>query len=320
MAEHSKIEWTDTTWNPVTGCTKVSPGCAHCYAERITNRFEGPGAFDKVVLHPERLEMPLRWKKPRMIFVNSMSDLFHRDVPDEFIAKVFQTMYLSPRHTLQVLTKRPRRMAKWLKRCGNGGELGWMTHNGTEPAKAYRGTGIIVGLAKNWPLPNVWLGVSVENQRMADKRIPLLLQAEAARNFVSAEPLLDAVCLENWLPIYCVRMPEEDMPPHLSWVIVGGESGPEARPMHPDWVRALCGQCLGAGVPFFFKQWGEWLPGSQARHISNDALSHFKVRSIVYDGVEAFVFHAGKKKAGRLLDIKEWNQMPAPTSQLSSEA
>lgn len=332
MAEHSKIEWTEATWNPVTGCTKVSPGCAHCYAERIHDarhaayragkkvpaQYATP--FEKVVLHPDRLELPRHWRKPRLIFVNSMSDLFHEDVPDKFIAKVFQTMHFSPQHTFQVLTKRPRRMAKWLKRCGNGGGLGWMTHNGTEPAKAYRGTGIIVGLAKNWPLPNVWLGVSVENQRMADQRIPLLLQAEAARSFVSVEPLLDIVNLEKWLPIYPLRMPEEDMPPHLSWAIVGGESGPEARPMHPGWARALRDQCVEAGVPFFFKQWGGWIP---IQYISQDKKPLLKIslakddlqERIVGEGEQAVnMVRVGKKKAGRLLDGREWNQMPAPTN------
>jgi len=227
------IEWTDETWNPVTGCTKVSPGCDHCYAERITNRFGGPGAFDTVVLHPERLGKPLRWRKSRMVFVNSMSDLFHDDVPDEFIGRVWQVMGAASMHTFQVLTKRPGRMASLLNER-------ILTH---------------IPVLPNWPLPNVWLGTSVEDQKWADIRIPKLLDAPAAVRFLSCEPLLGPVDLRIYPGSW------------VDWVIVGGESGPGARPMHPDWARSLRDQCVAAEVPFFFKQWGGRIPKAGGREL-----------------------------------------------------
>jgi protein gp37 len=218
MAERSAIEWTDATWNPVTGCTKVSPGCKHCYAETFAERWRGiPGhpyeqGFD-LRLWPERLGLPLRWKSPRMIFVNSMSDLFHEEVPDEFIDRVFETMAAAPRHTFQVLTKRADRLAAW--------------HAGR---RAVHGLG------------NVWLGVSVEDRRYGLARIPFLRSVRAAVRFLSVEPLLEDI---GELPLA-----------GIDWVIVGGESGPGARPMRPEWVESIRDQCLAANVPFFFKQWG----------------------------------------------------------------
>ena len=218
------IEWTDETWNPVTGCTKVSPGCDHCYAERVTERFHGKGAFERIVLHPDRLDKPLHWRKPRKVFVNSMSDLFHEQVPDTFIGLVWQVMAETPQHTFQILTKRHARMRSFLRQ--------WPNYE---------------------PLPNVWLGVSVEDQKWADIRVPALIQTPAAVRFLSCEPLLGPVRI-GYMSL-------------LDWVIVGGESGPGARPMHPDWARDLRDQCEAAGVPFLFKQWGGIRPKAGGREL-----------------------------------------------------
>lgn len=232
----SKIEWTDRTWNPVTGCTKVSPGCDHCYAEGIARRFAGgkayPNGFD-VTLRPHKLDAPLRWREPQKVFVNSMSDLFHDDVPDEFIAQVFAVMAATPQHTYQVLTKRHGRMRSLLGHS-DGQNLLELLHEERHAAALYDSV---------WPLPNVWLGVSVEDQKRADLRIPALLDTPAAVRFLSCEPLLGPVDL------FGVRN-------GLDWVIVGGESGPGARALDIEWVRALVEQCEQAGVPAFVKQLG----------------------------------------------------------------
>lgn len=223
----TSIEWATDVWNPVTGCSKVSEGCRHCYAERVAGRFWGDRKFTDVRVHPERLDQPLHWKKPRRVFVNSMSDLFHPVVDDDFIEDVFRVMARTPQHTYMVLTKRPEQMRAWF-----------------EGYDAVR------------PLPNVWLGVSVENQKAADERIPMLLGTPAAVRFVSCEPLLGPVKLVKWLPSYD-PMQHYARPVHeekLDWVIAGGESGPGARPMHPDWARGLRDACVAAQVPFFFKQ------------------------------------------------------------------
>lgn len=248
---NTKIEWTDVTWSPVTGCTKVSTGCKHCYAERQWPRLAAPGqpyagrAFSDVQCHPERLEQPLHWRKPRRVFVNSMSDLFHEDVPDAFIDEIFGVMWEAKEHTFQILTKRADRMRDYMSRH--------------ELMMRY--------------LPHVWLGISAENQETAEERIPPLLETPAAARFVSLEPLLGPIDLTDMVIdkgagweqhfdcLYCDVDPEDDEPYHgtcLDWVIVGGESGPKARPMHPDWVRSIRDECQAAGVPFFFKQ------GSQA--------------------------------------------------------
>lgn len=238
MSQQSTIEWTDATWNPVTGCTKISPGCKHCYAETFAERWRGiPGhpyeqGFD-LKLWPERLAVPSRWKSPRMIFVNSMSDLFHEKVPDDFIGQVFGAMAAANWHTFQVLTKRADRMAEW---------------HGEHP--------------EFWNLPNVWLGASVENRRYGLPRIPLVRSLRSRVRFLSVEPLLE-------------DLGQFDLE-GIDWVIVGGESGPGARPMHEQWVTSVRDQCLAAGVKFFFKQWG---------------------------GVR-------KKKAGRSLGNRTWDELP----------
>lgn len=245
MSQKSNIEWTDATWNPVTGCTKVSPGCAHCYAERITERFHGPGSFEKVVLHLERMDDPLRWKKPHMVFVNSMSDLFHEEVSVSSIIDVFSVMYRAPQHTFQILTKRPERMRDFCNTYARE------------------------------PLRNVWMGVSAENQHFADERIPVLLQTPSAVRFLSCEPLLGPISCrwakwDDHLPNArrIKQMPDVERDGKtiagcvsdvdglamLDWVICGGESGPGSRPMQEQWARDLMQQCKAAGVAFFMKQ------------------------------------------------------------------
>lgn len=241
MSEKSKIEWTEATWNPITGCSEVSPGCAHCYAKRFAERFRGvPGhpyeqGFD-LRLWPERLELPLRWKRSRHIFVNSMSDLFHEDVPFEFIERVFDVMRRAEQHKFQILTKRHIRLAA-------------------------------LAPMLDWP-PNVWMGVSVENSRWTE-RIDALRSVPAAIRFLSLEPLLG-------------DLGELDLEA-IDWVIVGGESGPRARPMQIEWARSARDQCVQANVSFFFKQWG------------------------AHD--EAGV-RRGKAGSGRLLDGETWDQLP----------
>ena len=219
MSDKSAIEWTDATWNPVTGCTKVSPGCAHCYAETITLRFKWGGPFlpgkSTIRLHPERLDAPGKWRTPRRVFVNSMSDLFHEEVPFEYVRKVFHKMETYDAHIYQVLTKRPERMLEFVE---------WDKQT------------------ERWP-DHVWAGTSVENQYWADRRIPILQQIPANVRFLSVEPLLKSVDLSPYLS-------------SLQWVIVGGESGYRARPMNEQWAQRIRDDCVDVGVPFFFKQWG----------------------------------------------------------------
>lgn len=255
MSAQTAIEWTERTWNPVTGCTKVSPGCDHCYAETIAERFRGgpafPNGFD-VQLRPNKLGDPLRWRKPQRVFVNSMSDLFHDSVPDEYIAKVFGVMAHAEAHTFQILTKRHARMRSLLS-SDSFRELVFKSVSIELPDV----------MGDDWPLPNVWLGVSAENQQWADIRIPALLDTPAAVRFLSAEPLLGPIDLSNvrrqtdWARLWAVDSTHETKP--LGWVIVGGESGRAARPMHTDWPRSLRDQCAAANVPFFFKQAGSAL-------------------------------------------------------------
>ena len=234
MSTHSAIEWTETTWNPVTGCTKVSHGCKFCYAERLSKRLRAIGvdkyrAGFSIAVHESTLKDPLKWRKPRLVFVNSMSDLFHKSVPLAFIKSVFDVMNRASQHTFQVLTKRPSRVAK-------------------------------VDAQLNWT-PNIWLGTSIESERWLG-RLTWLKQTSARTKFLSLEPLLG--------PLPDIQFEGID------WVIVGGESGPGARPMEADWVRALRDNCVKHSVPFFFKQWGG-------------------------------VF---KKRTGRTLDNRTWDQMP----------
>lgn len=275
MGDRSAIEWTDATWNPVTGCAKVSSGCRNCYAERLFPRSYPGRAFTDVRLHENRITQPLRWRKPRRVFVNSMSDLFHEHVTDEFIAAVFAVMAARPRHTFQVLTKRPERMLNWTQWMGSTKTDGAMTPQ-RKMSVAF-GESLIAGSmlptnplaaieAAHWPLPNVWLGVSCEHQQTADARIPVLLRTPAAVRFVSAEPLLGPVDLRHLQsgdpPTEIDALAETHGAPRprggtcdrLDWLIVGGESGPKARPMDPAWARSIRDQCRATGVPFFMKQ------------------------------------------------------------------
>jgi protein gp37 len=267
MGDRTSIEWTEATWNPVTGCTKVSPGCDRCYAESIAHRFAGTPAYPngfQTTLRPERLDQPLRWTRPRKVFVCSMADLFHDDVPDEYIAHVWAVMALAGQHTFQVLTKRQGRMRSLL----SSGEFidqvqeAWEQQPGDDGPEAY---------APPWPLPNVWLGVSAEDQKRADLRIPALLNTPAAVRWVSAEPLLGPIDLSRWQHEHPIgeNLTMRPLPPSavracgltgIDWLVVGGESGRGARPMHPDWARSLRDQCAAADVPFLFKQWGQWGP------------------------------------------------------------
>lgn len=242
MGDKSRIEWTDATWNPVTGCSKVSPGCAHCYAEtlaltRLAGKSGYPGlpwtpenAVANVVLRHDRLDLPLRWRAPRRIFVNSMSDLFHELVPLDFLCWAFTTMAATPRHTYQVLTKRPERMARLMASVA-AGAIGW-----TE-----------------WPLPNVWIGTSIENDRFAGRADDLRAVPGSWTRFISAEPLLGP-------------LPSLDLT-GIDWLIVGGESGPEHRPINPEWVRDLRDRAVAAGVAFLFKQWGGRTPKAGGREL-----------------------------------------------------
>ena len=232
----SSIEWTEATWNPVTGCTMISPGCAHCYAERMANRLKAmrnanyKNGFE-LTLQPHMLEVPLRWKKPRTVFVNSMSDLFHKDVPVEYIQRVFAVMKEASQHTYQILTKRSERLLE------------------LDPVL-------------DWG-PNIWMGVSVENARYA-YRIDHLRKTRAKTKFLSVEPLLGP------LPKLNLRK--------IDWVIVGGESGPGARPMDPSWVTGIRDQCVDEGVAFFFKQWGGARAKSGGRTLDGREHSEFPAR------------------------------------------
>lgn len=294
MADGTKIEWTDATWNPITGCSVVSPGCTNCYAmklagtrlnshpsrEGLTRETKvGPVWTGEVRFNPQWLDQPLRWKKPRMIFVCAHGDLFAEGVLDEWIDQVFAIMSQAPQHTFQVLTKRPERMRSYLTRP----RLEHHLVNALLPLTFPMPT---PGRWPHLPLPNVWLGVSVEDQKRAAERIPTLLDTPAAIRWISAEPLLSLVDLTRidqpnagfgpywinalkagetgWFADEAATIRTEPDPlafsdrARLDWIVAGGESGPDARPMHPDWARSLRDQCAVAGVPFLFKQWGNW--------------------------------------------------------------
>lgn len=347
MSANSAIEWTDATWNPVTGCTKVSAGCDHCYAETLHERFHGKGSFATVTLHPDRLDLPLRWRKPRRVFVNSMSDLFHKDVPDLFIEQVFDVMEQAKHHTFQLLTKRHGRMRSFVRARKQRREdyaRAFETHEIPERRTCPAATAAR-HRADN-PPANIWLGVSVEDQERADLRIPALLDTPAAVRWISAEPLLGPVDLTR-IPTGWRQQPDAvfdaiggryGVPSQwqaataarLDWVVVGGESGPGARPMHPDWARALRDQCQQAGVPFLHKQNGAWTPAPWS---GLDGATHAFTAGLLPDGSRHFMKlgHAptsgerdaeappgaqgmrlvGKKAAGRELDGRTWDQYPA---------
>jgi protein gp37 len=339
MGGKSKIEWTEASWNPVRGCSIVSEGCRNCYAMRQAHRSNRPGGayegLTRVGAHgptwtgdvrfvPELLEYPLQLKKPHRIFVNSMSDLFHEKVPDQQITDIFGIMALAHWHTFQILTKRPERMQSYLARGDHGIIRQFeaiQRGGGIGPRRMFRALDVKRRdrIGWKWPLPNVWLGVSVEDQKTADDRIRTLFSTQAAVRWISAEPLLGPVDLDEFVggckdPNCTIH---DGSCRGLDWVVVGGESGPHARPMHPDWARSIRDQCKSAGVAFFFKQWGEW--GETARlgfGDSPNAPTHTFQTGLVetYGGpVPAGIEmrRVGKKTAGRLLDGREWSQYPA---------
>lgn len=331
MADNTHIEWTDATWNPVTGCSVTSPGCTNCYAMKLAGtRLKhipsragltreskaGPVWTGEVRFNEEWLTQPLKWQRPRRIFVCAHGDLFHENVPDEWIDRVFAVMALAPQHTFQVLTKRSARMREYLTRptveIRVGLEaLGLAMEAYYRDRKSSLGKGVALmgadinpGALKAWPLPNVWLGVSVEDQARADERIPDLLATPAAVRWISAEPLLgpvDLVGIKSPQPggrinaVHGYHLGEKCE--KLDWVVCGGESGPGTRPMHPDWARDLRDQCAAAGVAFLFKQWGQWVAC-----LYNDPAQHGPVGNIKGIGENQWMKRSGKKAAGRLLD------------------
>lgn len=334
MGQNSNIEWTEQTWNPLAGCTRISPGCQNCYAERMAKRLiamgqeKYQGTVDKngrwtgaLNFDVDNWDAPTKRKKPTMYFVNSMSDLFHADVPPNWSMRIWDVMAKTPQHTYQILTKRADVMEQRVK---------WLVD--------------LYGV-----LPNVWLGVSVENQQYADERIPHLLQTPAAVRFLSCEPLLgpvsidliDGVFYDSGMPFPWQKLEK----PGIDWVIVGGESAPNARPMHPNWARSLRDQCKSAGVAFFMKQWGEWIAKPQIATFSTaqdwpDWEFHPGWRDVIKgkewgclgisgkylectttwngrqgnpdDDYEVTVYKVGKHAAGRLLDGETWSEFPQP--------
>lgn len=409
MSDKTSIEWTDTTWNPVTGCTKVSPGCDHCYAETIATRFAGTPAFPKgfqVRLRPGKVNDPLNWRTPRRVFVNSMSDLFHDEIPDPWLTDIFAVMAAAPRHTFQVLTKRHARMRSLLTRSKFVAQVKDRAIGKGLPAGQWA-----------WPLPHVWLGVSVENQQWADIRVPALLETPAAVRFLSCEPLLGPLDLTAWMPptspmqpsaapkswadwvwpgfvpirvreqiqnfwsedsgrgprAWLANMSEQGAPPfgavvtmgngfgpnpapvtgryvhawnnigrlvlddgefaytsfsapevcrlrNIDQVIVGGESGPNARPMHPRWARNLRDQCQAAHVAFFFKQWGEWAPrGAGIGMAQHNTGREVLIGDVLDDmGHRQIMRRVGKSRAGRELDGRTWDQYPQAVATAAS--
>ncbi len=325
MSGNTKIEWATRVWNPVTGCSPVSAGCENCYAKRMANRLRGRAGYPRenpfdVTLHNGRLDQPFHWRTSERVFLCSMGDLFHEDVPHGNIVSVLSHIEAAPQHTFMVLTKRPAIMLDHFSR----------------------------GLSQKFPiLPNLWLGITAENQKTADERIPLLLQTPAAKRFVSVEPMLGPV--DFGFPTYELFHPAHetyfeicgDMENGrlvderagirrgwhrgLHWVICGGESGPGARPMHPGWPRSLWDQCQAAGVPFFFKQWGKWKPWEPG---DCGAVIHISEQDGATGGQPGYVdvpskpfgvelrcdtrpmARVGKKAAGCLLDGREWKEFP----------
>lgn len=403
--DRTRIEWTDATWNPVRGCSRISEGCRNCFAESMAHRFSGPGLpFERLTkisngrptwtgevrLVEDALALPLRWRRPLRVFVNSMSDLFHENLPDSSIDQVLSIILANailegPKHSFQVLTKREKRMRKYfsdrtpaelVQAWARAGDLHVQLHNedqffselvysatcrdwdenGTNSSKSeYVPFGY---LNRVFPLPNLWLGVSVENQDTANERIPELLQTPAAKRFASYEPALGPIDLES------IHWPFKNLlgRPHfvdvlrggfwtskedpyllranaaqgkhpsgfvnhsdlesLDWVIMGGESGPGARPMYPEWARSMRDQCAAANVPFFFKQWGEWAPGSNVQRdrgevetaiYFNSSWRFSRENLATHNGFvddEPDVYKIGKQEAGRLLDGVEYGQFP----------
>lgn len=285
----TRIEWADEVWNPVTGCTPISEGCDHCYARRMAARLAGRCGYDKrkpfaVTWHENKLFVPARWKKPRRIFTCSMGDLFHGDVRVEWIDRILNVIASCPQHRFLLLTKRPGNIRDKLY--------------GEAPARF---------LADGQYLSNLWLGVTAENQKRANERMVDLLEIPAAVRFLSYEPALGPLDLNAREWLIDKRRFRYTLGRYLDWVICGGETGPGARPVHPDWVRSLRDQCAEAGVPFFFKHWGEWAQ----RHDLQANQPGIKGRLWHTWDPDTSVCRVGKKPAGRLLDGREWNEVPS---------
>lgn len=368
----ARIEWTEKSWNPVTGCTPVSEGCRNCYARRMAHRLRGRFGYPadepfRVTLHPERLREPIGLRKPRRIFVVSMGDLFHDDVPESFIDQVFAVMALCSEHTFQVLTKRPARMLNYCSYSHRDSEImarmdelipgssrqpqGWEFVPGGRGEEGYE-PGYWEGPLR-WPLPNVWLGVSVENQAAADERIPILLHTPAAVRFISVEPALGPVSIRNYVRgsrevVECpkcghvhnsadsfywtglerdieadrcpncgydtkgsirayIELEDRYILPGLDWVIVGGETGPGARPMHPEWVRSLRDQAVAAGVPFLLKHRGEYLTLPE---LADLGITLSTAEAMNANTMGGGFYRVGRKRAGRMLDGRAWDEYP----------
>lgn len=321
----SKIEWThrpgtkSEVWNTTSGCDKVSQGCRNCYAEVMHKRLRGMGQpkyqhkfLGEVKMHPEEILKPLRWKKPRTVFVDSMSDLFHKDVTDEHLDKVFAMMVLTWRHTYQILTKRADRLHEYfsvgkdalIQRWEDATyalELADKNEDPDAPA-----CNIFNMCNAEWPRKNIWIGVSAEDQHALNERLPHLLETDAAIRFVSYEPALGSINLQNYFSVQDLKK--------LHWVIAGGESGHNARPAHPDWFQFIQDQCKAFGIKFFFKQWGEWAPFDQLpktlqREIKSGKTKH-KIQ-MFDDGRYVYHLHkAGKSKTGNLLDGVQHLEFP----------
>jgi protein gp37 len=353
MADGTKIEWTDATWNVVNGCSVTSPGCTNCYAMRLAgtrmkthptragltiDTKAGPVWNGQVRFNDQVLLDPLKWRRPRRIFVCAHGDLFHESVPDDWIDKVFAVMAQARHHQFQVLTKRADRMRAYLSSF-KVSPMGWLTRGGREPTSYGGEARDDIMPNERWPLPNVWLGVSIEDQARADERVPQLLATPAAVRWLSCEPLLGPVDLTRIVLRDFGERPNEMSKqlgdyvqpltgnftdsPRIDWVVAGGESGPVARPMHPDWARHLRDQCSAADVPFLFKQWGEFAPGEVAGdYLDPDraakGMSWFDDRWDESwsepDGHcddEPDVYRIGKKRAGRNLDGQLHDGFPA---------
>ena len=335
MSDKSAIEWTEATWNPVRGCSRVSPGCGGgtpgvlkggCYAERVAARFSGPGQpyeglarftaagprwTGDVRVVESMLFQPLAWSRPRRIFVNSMSDLFHEDLSFADVDRILAVMAMSPHHAFQVLTKRAERMREYFNApdlaCRLGAVMAKMLADKPRLLRK-RATAPI-----QLPLPNVWGGVSVEDQQRATERVTALIDTQLAVRFLSCEPLLGLVNLG-----LLGTMPRDISPRYtpvaerIHWVICGGESKGGARPMDPAWARALRDECVSAQVPFFFKQWGEWAPLSAFTAVNAAEVAGSRVPKLKVG--DATLYRVGKKAAGRELDGRTWDEFPAGVS------
>lgn len=345
MADGTKIEWADATLNVINGCTIVSPGCEHCYAMRLAATrlkhhpsreglariHNGHAQWTGEVRFNEKVLLdPLHWRRPRKIFWNAHGDMFHPKVPDEWIDRCFAVMALTPQHIHQVLTKRPERMRDYLRTPARHTTILFAM------ATILGGELVFDPLKHPWPLPNVWAGVSVEDQQRADERIPILLDTPAAVRWLSCEPLLGPINLSAWAqPVHhhpdnqdrnspamqsLIKAARDELGGGIDWVVVGGESGPGARPMHPQWARSLRDQCAAAGVPMVFKQWGEWQPFDGATMLARCApeqgnrsmppaiITMFE--NLDESGLQESLWRIGKRDAGRLLDGREHLEFP----------